>query len=120
LYLIHCTPSISQELAGTCRGACSFSERCAGSFSFQTGRRQTWSATFDSPDQGATGMSVSEVKLTGDSLFLDISDANSTYSAKYFTDSAAYIGTMKQGDIKFRSNSSKAMQMICFINVRRN
>ncbi|WP_121353765.1 hypothetical protein [Flavisolibacter nicotianae] len=46
----------------------------------------TYTATLDSPDQGAKGIPVSDVKYSGDSLFLDVAAAGAKLSGKLTSD----------------------------------
>lgn len=100
-YLILCTPSFSQELAGTWQGRIEFfGKDIRAVFHFKQEEDKTFSGTTDSPDQGAKGIVIDEIEVKGDSLLFDISANNSTYSGKYFPDSAAFIGMLKQSGFK--------------------
>jgi dienelactone hydrolase len=57
---------------------------------------QTLAATMDSPDQGAKGIPVDEVRLTGDSVMLKASSIGGSYAGKLLSDSAI-DGTWTQG-----------------------
>jgi hypothetical protein len=55
------------------------------------------SATLDSPDQGATGIPVSSVTLTGDSLKLGVLAVSGGYAGRMETGDTAITGTWMQG-----------------------
>jgi pimeloyl-ACP methyl ester carboxylesterase len=61
---------------------------------------QTLTATLDSPDQGALGIAVSEVTLTGDSLDLKASAIGGAFAGRLVSDSAIE-GIWVQGGGKF-------------------
>jgi len=63
------------------------------------------SATTDSPDQGVRNIPCSNVKIEGDSIFLQVPSANGSYSG-LITDSAVIIGKLKQG-LSFDLNLKK-------------
>lgn len=52
------------------------------------------SGTMDSPDQNVTGVPVSNVTATADSVFIDMSNIGITYAGKY--DNTAIAGVFKQ------------------------
>jgi pimeloyl-ACP methyl ester carboxylesterase len=65
-----------------------------------------WTATMDSPNQGAKGISVKEVRIVGDSIFLNIPDISFAYSGKKIDD-AHIIGSFTQYGKDFDLNLNK-------------
>ncbi len=53
--------------------------------------------TMDSPDQGATGISISEVKIDSNTIIISIRSIGGTYTGEYNQDAKVLIGTWKQG-----------------------
>ena len=53
--------------------------------------------TMDSPDQGATGIPISEVRFNGDSLRLEVEVARGVFKGKFLADSLLFDGTWSQG-----------------------
>jgi hypothetical protein len=64
-------------------------------FRFEMKEKDEYKAFLDSPDQGATGIPVSEVELVDDTLTLKISVANAEYKGKITGDEI--VGEFKQG-----------------------
>jgi len=56
-----------------------------------------FTATLDSPDQGATGIPVAAVAQTGDEVAFDISIAHARYAGRLSADSRTLDGTWTQG-----------------------
>ena len=67
---------------------------------------KTLTATMDSPDQGAKGIAVSEVTLTGDSLDLKASGIGGAFAGRLVSDSAIE-GLWSQGGGKFPLNLTR-------------
>ena len=65
-------------------------------FHFAQDAQHRWFGTLDSPDQGASGIELSNVTLKGDSLIVEINSAKAIYSARFGTDSTL-AGIWKQG-----------------------
>jgi hypothetical protein len=61
------------------------------------GANGTVSGTIDSPDQGALGVGLSEVKVQSDELDFAIAMAHGSYTGKISADGTAIAGTYKQG-----------------------
>ncbi len=62
------------------------------------------SATFDSPDQGAYGIPVSQIILDDESLKFEVSSIGGDYSGMFNTDSGFYSGTWAQAGSEFPLN----------------
>jgi pimeloyl-ACP methyl ester carboxylesterase len=56
-----------------------------------------WTATMDSPDQGATGIPVSKVTVDGDKVRLDLAAIGGTYEGTLTDDGETIDGTWTQG-----------------------
>jgi pimeloyl-ACP methyl ester carboxylesterase len=68
----------------------------------------TYSATMDSPDQGAKGIPVSAVNFENTKLTFSITSANIAYEGVWQKDTI--VGTFKQNGISFPLNLSKAKE----------
>ncbi len=64
------------------------------------------SATFDVPLQGAKDLAVSETKVNGDSLFLNIKMINGSYKGKLASENKV-VGTWKQNGAEFQLTLEK-------------
>jgi pimeloyl-ACP methyl ester carboxylesterase len=60
-----------------------------------------WSGTFDSPDQGATGIPMSQVDVDGNKLVWKMAAAGIVYEGAFDPASGAISGTFSQGGSKF-------------------
>ncbi len=57
-----------------------------------------WTATIDSPDQGATSIPVAAVSQTGDEVVFDIAISHARYAARLSADGRALEGAWTQGE----------------------
>ena len=70
-----------------------------------------YSATMDSPDQGAKGIPVSSVSLHGDSLHLEVAVANGSFGGKLTSDTTIE-GTWNQGPANLPLTLTKTTKAI--------
>ena len=68
-----------------------------------------WSATLDSPDQGAYGMRADEVQVSGDSLRLELRRLRLTYTAVRTQDDQL-VGTFQQGGMSLPLDMERATE----------
>ena len=68
-----------------------------------------WSATLDSPDQGAYGLRADEVQVSGDSLRLELRRLRLTYTAVRTQDDQL-VGTFQQGGMSFPLDMERAKE----------
>lgn len=59
------------------------------------------SGTLDSPDQGATGIPISEITVRGDSLFIDVSVVGGRFAGKYDGQRDIFAGSWNQSSMEF-------------------
>jgi len=57
----------------------------------------TYTTTFDSPDQGAAGLATDKTTVAGDKLTIEASKFNFTYNGVFLPDSSKINGTLSQG-----------------------
>lgn len=68
----------------------------------------TYTATMDSPDQGARGIAVNRVVWKNDSLQLDVSSIRGSYTGRLNPDSLLFTGHWRQGGQRFPLNLKKS------------
>src|SRR5690606_25335511 len=70
-------------------------------FHFERKEDGTYSATLDSPDQGARGIPVSETAVTGDSVLVTLAMLNAVYRGQIQPDGKRMTGTFTQQGMSF-------------------
>jgi pimeloyl-ACP methyl ester carboxylesterase len=70
-------------------------------FRIERGDNRGLTATMDSPDQGATGIPVSDVTVTGDSITLSVAQISGTYEGMLTSEGSKIEGTWTQGGRSF-------------------
>jgi len=95
LFVFTATSSFSQNsIIGTWKGKIAGQVRLI--FHLDTTKQGKLFGTLDSPDQGVTGLQLSTVSFTGDSLAVEIDMAHARYHAG-FTSDTTLSGTWIQG-----------------------
>ncbi len=94
-------PSAAQsppDLAGTWEGAVTVGggQQVRILFHFRT-ELGAWSVTWDSPDQGATGLPAGPVTVDGSSVSIDLSVIQGGFDAELAPDGESMSGTFRQG-----------------------
>lgn len=85
-----------KNIAGTWQGRLTVANTSLRLVIHLKGEEGTYSATLDSPDQGAKGIPVSRVSVSGDSLLLDIAAARARLSGRLTSDTT-FSGQWVQG-----------------------
>src|SRR5262249_19789192 len=62
-----------------------------------TGKGGAYAATLDSPDQGALGITIETVTVTGDSIKMDMKSLRAAYAGKLARDGSNIRGDFTQG-----------------------
>ncbi len=101
-------PAQNSRIIGTWLGTIQEGLRLVFHFTSADGQ---FSATLDSPDQGATGIKCSAVVLNGDSIRVEIDVAKAVYTGKFLNDTTIN-GIWKQGAGTATLNFKKTNQVL--------
>lgn len=85
--MIELYAQLSGQLTGSWQGILQVGKGLRMVFHFSKNATDQWSASFDSPDQYATGIACSDVHVEGDSLHLQIPAAKGSFRGLFLTDS---------------------------------
>jgi len=102
LYLI--TPSVIADTipTGTWAGEISVSaNKVPLIFHITIDKKNTYKVNMDSPAQGAMGIPINDVKVTGHTIMLNIAAANAIFEGEFDKQSAGIKGVWKQGGHSF-------------------
>ena len=85
------------DLAGTWLGTLDLGAKLRVVFHVQAGEASGWSATMDSPDQGANGIPVSAVIVTGLDVRFEVAVAGAAYAGTFDPETGRLTGSWLQG-----------------------
>lgn len=89
------------DLAGTWLGTLDLGAKLRVVFHVQAGEASTWTATMDSPDQGANGIPVSAVVVSGLDVRFEVAVAGAAYSGTFDSETGRITGSWMQGGMTF-------------------
>lgn len=85
------------DLAGTWLGTLDVGAKLRLVFHVQAGEASTWTATMDSPDQGANGIPVSAVVVSGLDVRFEVAVAGAAYAGTFDAETGRITGSWLQG-----------------------
>ncbi len=72
----------------------------------------TWTATLDSPDQGARGIQASSASINGDSVIILVASIGGSLEGRLSTDKSAIVGAWKQSGGIFPLTLSRTTKVV--------
>ena len=89
---------IPEQLVGSWEGSLTFNSITLRMvFHLKQNESGNLGGTMDSPDQGATGIAISEVKIDSNTINISIRSIGGTYTGEYNDQTKELKGTWKQG-----------------------
>jgi len=89
---------IPEQLVGNWEGSITFNSiNLRMVFHLEKNESGNLGGTMDSPDQGATGISITEVKIDSNTINISIRSIDGTYTGEYNHETKELKGTWKQG-----------------------
>jgi uncharacterized protein len=113
LALMTAAPADAQTIAGDWQGTLAVGGATLRLvFHFTPDEKGGFTATFDSPDQGARGIPVASVSLANSSLKLELPTIMASYEGTVNDGAAAIAGSFSQGGMSFPLNLSRPAAVV--------